>query len=415
MTRALPLRTRVTLLYTLMGFVLSILFAWAVAFIADDYEDLLVEGILTSQVQDYATRLQQAPVTDLPQTNLLRAYLRRPDGTGDVPAALATLPPGIQESELESEDGIHTAVFDTPSGRLYLTMNLQDIEELEELLRLSLVSVVVLGTLISAWLGWLLSNGVILPIRRLANAVENLPNRAVQTSLGRDMPRDELGRLGIAIDEYQARLVSAEQAERAFFADASHELRTPISVVRGATELLLEDGEDVPGMRPRLLRLDRGMRELSELLDALLRMARRGTGEIEQIVLREWLGECLAGADSIKDGTVRFSIHGDDGTCQWPASDAALVVRSVARRLLPPGLAGLLEVAVSGEAIEFRFVEADRSDAPVRGVQPRPSDRRLGLTLVGRLADQIGWEIDDSRAESGYVVIRFAREDRHDS
>ena len=407
MARIFPLRTRVTLLYTLMGFILSVLFAGAVVFIAEDYEHVLVEEILNSQGQDYAARLVRAPDTDLPRTNRLSAYLRRPDGTGEVPAALALLPPGIHESDLVSEDGIHMAVFDTTSGRLYFTINLKDIEELEKHLSNILMAVIVLGTLISAWLGWLLSGVVMLPIQRLADAVERLPTRPMQTSLGRDMPRDELGRLGIAIDEYQARLVSAEQAERAFFADASHELRTPISVVRGATELLLEDGEDVPGMRPRLLRLDRGMRELSELLDALLRVARRGTGETEQIILREWLGECLAGADSIKDGTVRLSIHGDDGTCQWPASDAALVVRSVARRLLPPGLAGLLEVAVSSEAIEFRFVADGRPQVPVQARQPRPSDRRLGLTLVGRLAEQLDWHIDDRQAESGHTVIRF--------
>lgn len=411
MTRRLPLRTRVTLLYTLMGLVLSIVFAWAVGFIADDYEDLLVEGILADQVRDYAARLQQVPVTDLPQTTRLRAYLRQPDGTGDVPAALATLSPGIHESELESEDGIYMAVSDTPSGRMYLTMNLQDIEELEELLNLSLVSVVVFGTLISAWLGWLLSGRVILPIRRLADAVENLPTHPVQTSLARDMPRDELGRLGAAIDDYQARLVSAEEAERAFFADASHELRTPISVVRGATELLLEDSEESPAMRPRLLRLDRGVRELSELLDALLRLARRRTGETEEVVLKAWLRKCLAGTASIKDGRVRLVVHGDGGTCLLPASDAELIVRGVIRRLLPPELPGLLEIAVSKEAIEFRFVGEERTHVLVPGLQPRQSDRRLGLTLVGRLAEQLDWDIDDSRAQAGHVVIRWPRPD----
>lgn len=411
MTRILPIRARVTLLYTLMGFILSVLFAWAVVFIAEDYEHVLVDEILNSQAQDYAARLERAPDTELPRTSRLSAYLRRPDGTGEVPAALALLPIGIHESELESEEGIHMAVFDTAPGRLYFTINLKGIEELEQHLTNILFAVVVLGTMISAWLGFLLSGGVILPIRRLANAVERLPTRPVQTSLARDMPRDELGRLGAAIDGYQTRLVSAEEAERAFFADASHELRTPISVVRGATELLLEDSEEAPAMRPRLLRLDRGVRELSELLDALLRLARRRSGETEEVILKAWLRKCLAGTAAIKDGTVRLVVHGDGGTCLLPASDAELIVRSVVRRLLPPELPGLLEIAVSEQEIEFRFVREERAHVAVRGLQPRQSDRRLGLTLIGRLADQLGWDIDDSLAEAWYVVIRLPRSD----
>lgn len=205
--------------------------------------------------------------------------------------------------------------------------------------------------------------------------------------------------------------MSAEEAERAFFADASHELRTPISVVRGATELLLEDSEEAPAMLPRLLRLDRGVRELSELLDALLRLARRRTGEAEEIVLHVWLSGCLAAADSIKDGTVRLTVHGDGGSRLLPASDGELVVRSVVRRLLPPGLPGLLEVVISNESISLRFAAEDRQQAPVRGLQPRPSDRRLGLTLIGRLAEQLGWDIDDSQAETAPVVIRLPRSD----
>lgn len=412
MARFIHLRARVTLLYTLMGLLLSVLFACAMVFIAEEYEHVLVEDILNSQAQDYAAIIERAPDTELPRTNRLRAYLRKPDGTGEVPAALAMLPPGIHEPEVESEEGIHMAVFDTASGRLYITIILADIEELERYLNLMLVAVVVLGTLISAWLGWLLSGGVILPIRRLSDAVQDLPNRPVRTSLAHGMPQDELGKLGVAIDDYQSRLVSADEAEQAFFADASHELRTPISVVRGATELLLEDTQDVPGMRARLLRLDRGVRELSELLDAVLRLARRRTEEFEDVVLLDWLSQCLAGAESIKNGTVQHSVQGDGGSVSLPVSSAELIVRSVVRRLAPPGVSGRLDVVVSRAAIELRFVEADKQAAPLGGLQSSPSDRRLGLTLIGRLADQLGWEIDDSQAESGQAVIRLSRSDR---
>ncbi|HVR80822.1 MAG TPA: histidine kinase dimerization/phospho-acceptor domain-containing protein, partial [Luteimonas sp.] len=261
---ALPLRMRVTLLYTLLGLVMSLLFAGTVTFITEDYEGVLVEEILRSQADDYAQRLQHQPDTALPRSRRLSGYLRRKDGSGDVPDALAAFPPGLHESARKGQEDLHVGVFDTASGRLYFSIDLQNIERLELHMDLILVAIIVLGTLVSAWLGWLLSGSVVRPVRRLADAVDGLSTQPERTTLAAQLPDDELGRLGKAIDDYQARLVAAEDAERAFFADASHELRTPIAVVRGATELLLEDAADIPQLQPRLQRLDRGMRQLSE-------------------------------------------------------------------------------------------------------------------------------------------------------
>lgn len=406
MARILPLRTRVVLLFTLMGTLLSVLFAIAVVFIAEDYEQVLVDEVLNSLAHDYANQLVQAPQTELPRTGRLSAYLRRPDGGGEVPANLATLSPGLHESGPEGE-GIHTGVYDTPAGRLTLSIDLVGIERLEQHLTLILIAVIALGTLISALLGWLLSHGVILPIRRLADAVTSLPVEPLQTELGHGMPRDELGRLGIAIDEYQGRLVAAEQAERAFFADASHELRTPIAVVQGATELLLEEDHALT-IRPRLLRLDRGVRELADCLDALLRLARRRIDQTETVVLQRWLGEPLTAVDAIKDKTVELRIHGLEMEHCLAIREMELVVNAVVRRLVPPAQHGALDVTIARDVLIFHFNKAGVIQTEKPRLQARSSDRSLGLTLIGRLASQLGWTIDDSQAENGRVVIRFA-------
>lgn len=407
MNRNLPLRIRVTLLYTAMGIVLSLLFAWAAVYITEDYEQVLVDAILKSEAEDYAARLRVTPDTPLPKTKRLKGYLRLSDGSGAVPAALAHLPPGIHESEVEGDDGLHMGVFDTDAGRLFLTIDLHGIEALEVHLNRILVGVIVIGTLISAWLGWLLAGGVILPIRRLADAVDGLPSKPMQTSVGAGMPRDELGRLGQAIDDYQGRLVAAEAAERSFFADASHELRTPIAVVRGATELLLEDGAELPGLQPRLIRLDRGIRELSDLLDALLRLAKGQFDSPVQVELVPWLGKCLSRNDLVRTGVVQLEIEADGNQWKLPQQEAELIFTGLVRRLLPPTATGLLRVSVSGLEIKMQFI-ADNTPSEVSpGIQSRPSDRRLGLTLISRLAEQLGWRIDDSLAEEGLVIVHL--------
>ena len=406
---AIPLRTRVTLLYTLLGLVMSLLFAGMVTFIAEDYEHVLVEEILRSQADDYVKQLQEHPDAALPRSHRLSAYLLRKDGSGDVPDALAALAPGIHESPREDEDGLHMAVFDTVVGRLYFTIDLMDIERLERHMRLILVGVVVSGTLLSAWLGWFLSGAVVRPVRRLADAVDGLPAQPTPTALAVAFPRDELGRLGKAIDDYQARLVASEQSERAFFADASHELRTPISVVRGAAELLLEDGADIPQLTPRLQRLDRGMQQLSELLEALLGLARRRVGPFESVDLEEWLTRSLGGLDPVKDGALRLSVSGAPQRRELPTREAELVLRGVVRQLVPAGACGSLSVNAGDCALELRFVDDAAHAGAAMSPSPGSSDRRFGMTLIGRLAAQIGWQLDDSGADEQRVVIRFTK------
>lgn len=395
---SIPLRLRVTLLYVVLGLVMSLLFAWTVHFITEDYEGVLVQEILHSQADDYSTRLRNEPDTILPRSRRLSGYVRHRNGSGDVPDALAALAPGVHEFERPDQDELHAAVFDTDVGRLYFTIDLQDIERLEEHMAWILIGVVLLGTLFSAWLGWILSSSVVKPVQRLADAVDQLSTRPARTELAANLPRDSLGRLGQAIDDYQSRLVANEEAERVFFADASHELRTPIAVVRGATELLIEDGQDLPTLQPRLKRLDRGVRQLSELLDALLGLARRKIGSIETVDQRDWVAACLRPADAIHDGAVQLEVRGDNARRTVPTHEGALVLSGMARQLVPTGSVGTLQATIVGDVLTLQLL--DTLDQPASGdaAPAASSDRGFGMTLVGRLASHIGWEVDEDLA-----------------
>lgn len=392
---ALPLRMRVTLLFIVLGLVMSVLFAAMVSFIAERYEHLLIEEMLGSQAEDYAARLRGEPDAILPRSSRLNGYVRHKDGSGQVPDALAALPPGVHESLHEDQDGLHMGVFDTDVGRLYFVINISDIERLERYIEAVLAAVVVLGTLVGAWLGWLLSGAVVGPVRRLADVVEGLPTAPARTDLAAGLPRDELGRLAKAIDDYQARLVDARDAEHGFFADASHELRTPVAVVRGATELLVEDAAGLPALRPRLQRLDRGVRQLSELLDALLGLARRRVGASETVALRDWVRDRLAAADATRDGFLHPRIDGQgDPVVSLPPREASLVLNGIVRRLVPPGVPGQLLAHVDAAAITLEFVARD-DDVALSAEVSGDGDRGLGMTLVGRLATQIGWRLEE--------------------
>ena len=405
--RSASLRWRVTLAFGLLGAVLSGLFAWATTFITEHYENVLVDGMLTGFAEDIDARREGQPghLLALPQTHTLQGYLRKADGSGTVPEAYLRLPPGFTEIELGDDSDIHLGVFDLGGDRLYLAINEADVEPLETDLERILGAIVLFGTTIAGWLGWLLAGRTIAPVRRLAEAVEALPAHAQETRLARLVAADELGRLAAAIDGYQQRLVETEARERAFFADASHELRTPLSVVCGSTELLLDDSQLTERAQARLQRLHRGVLNLADLLEVLLGLARGKSGPVERIDTEAWLTEILA--ELHRDNEITVHVAADASQIDVRPREAGLVLRSIVRRLGRSEPSVRIAVRVSAGSLSLEASSADAA-ATDRIEHAGSGDRRLGATLAGRLATQMGWTIDESRLHEGRIAIAMS-------
>src|SRR5213079_630320 len=82
---------------------------------------------------------------------------------------------------------------------------------------------------------WLASVGL-RPINDMASRAALIPLTGME-DLGESQRADELGQLARAFNGLVARLRAALQTQRRFMADASHELRTPVSIVRSAAEV----------------------------------------------------------------------------------------------------------------------------------------------------------------------------------
>jgi signal transduction histidine kinase len=392
------LRWRATLASSVLGAVLCLLFAGATHWLVEDYELILVDEILRNQAEDYSARLVRDPSISLPRTRRLSGYLRRPDGTGDLPAALAALSPGVHESPNEDEDGLHMGVFDVPAGRMVFVVDLTDIERLEGDLEIFLVTIVVFGPLLAGWLGWWLAGASLAPVRSLAAAVERLPKRPEPTRLAELAGNDDLGQLAKAIDDYQQRLVDADARERAFFAEASHDLRTPVAVVQGAAEVLLDEPGWSPSMQRKLQRLDRGMQALVDLLEVLLGVARRSEFPIAPLDVRRLLDESVAALPG--EDRARVTVDGAEGqTVQVPTHAATLLLRSLLRRMLLPGRTGRLVIRFAEQRITVEFRP---EPAELAGDAGAPRDQSsVGLALLDRLAEQVDWQIDEVAEADG--------------
>ncbi|PIJ50554.1 two-component system sensor histidine kinase BaeA [Erwinia sp. OLTSP20] len=100
--------------------------------------------------------------------------------------------------------------------------------------------IVALATLLAALVTWLLSRGLLAPVKRLVQGTHQLSagNFASRVTVS---SQDELGRLAQDFNRLAGTLEKNEHMRRAFMADISHELRTPLAILRGELEAL-QDG-----------------------------------------------------------------------------------------------------------------------------------------------------------------------------
>ncbi|MDT3446160.1 MULTISPECIES: cell wall metabolism sensor histidine kinase WalK [unclassified Pseudofrankia] len=131
-----------------------------------------------------------------------------------------------------------------------------------------------------AALGWILIRAALRPVdalTRQAAAISSLDSTQRLPPVHGD---DEIARLAATLDSMLARLAVAFTRERAFVDDASHELRTPIAVLRGEIDLALTALDDRGEVEQSLLAARGQVDRLTRLTEDLLLLARERAGSL---------------------------------------------------------------------------------------------------------------------------------------
>ena len=150
----------------------------------------------------------------------------------------------------------------------------------------SYVMLVVLGLLVvGSALAYLMTSLLLRPLFRVTDAAQAIAmgDLAQRERLPlRLPPQDEIDRLAGSLNAMVTRLETAEENQRAsqdrfhqFFSDASHQLRTPLTSIRGFTDLLIRGAKDDPETAQRLLkRMKNESERMTLLINDLLTLAR---------------------------------------------------------------------------------------------------------------------------------------------
>ena len=281
--------------------------------------------------------------------------------------------------------------------------------------------------LLASVLGYWLSGWSLAPVKRIIETAESIGAQSLSRRLEVPEARDELRRLTQTLNAMLQRIETSFNRITQFTADASHDLRTPVTIVRTAAELSLRRPRTSAEYRETLQQILHTSIETSELLENLLLLARADAGaagmemhplELGSHVQKAQQRAKLLSCDKELDLVLRVP-----RTPVWVRADAVAIDRLLlilvdnAVKYTPAGGRCEIELSRDGEQVQItvsdtglgiaesdlssifdRFTRADRArsrDIPGAG---------LGLAIARWITDAHGGTIAaESRVGAGSV------------
>jgi signal transduction histidine kinase len=341
---------------------------------------------------------------------------------------------GTRTSETLGTDLLYVAVpvasGGTVHGALRVTIDTSDVTERIRSFWLALVAVAVVVLLAVAAIGWLIARSVTRPLRELTDTASRFASGDLSV---RGSPIDGPPEI-VALDDTMAtmarRLDGVLATQRAFVADASHQLRTPLTALRLRLENLQSDlpqdqhsGVVDPSLDREVERAIEETNRLTELVSSLLQLARAdeqpavGTDDLGRLVLdrvdtwtavAEERNVVLVGPHQVPVAPMEVrTVPGGIEQILDNVLDNALLVS-------PAGAIVSVELSETAEDATLRVVDhgpgltdADKADATRRfwrGDTSTPGTG-LGLAIVEALARASGGGVELTDTPGGGLTV----------
>jgi heavy metal sensor kinase len=157
-----------------------------------------------------------------------------------------------------------------------------------------LLLVVPLGLLLAGLGGWFLVKKSLAPVLAMSEQAHRIGIESLHQRLPVGNARDELGHLANTFNQLLDRLGEAFSLQRQFMADASHELRNPVSIIRTASSVTLErDHREESEYRGALAIIDDEVAHLTRVVDDMFHLARADAGRMSPRRSTFYLDEML--------------------------------------------------------------------------------------------------------------------------
>jgi signal transduction histidine kinase len=384
---------------------------------AEGAEDVLSEVVAPDgKVVDSSEGQRPSPALDPSQLALAREQLT----FFDAPAV-----PGIEGQArlvarpVETQAGTFVAITGASTGDRAETLS-------------GLVKTFSLGGPLALLLASALGYGLATLAMRPVEAMRARAGRITLERSGERLPLpaadDEIGRLGETLNEMLTRIEASIERERSFVADAGHELRTPLAILRSELELGMRPDRSPEDARAAMRSAIEEADRLQRLADDLLALARSDASKLALEPRDVMVGDLLertrrrfSGRAEAEGRTVTTRA---DGALRWPLDAARMeaALGNLVENALRHG-AGTVHLSAAAEGEELMVSVSDKGP----GLPPDFADQAferfaraesgrtssgagLGLAIVRAVAEAHGGTVSiDGRGDGAVVVLRLPR------
>lgn len=394
--------------------------------VATVLEDVLVKRGLEDEAAHYYRRLRVDPAAAPPDTATMRGY-RISDAAqrAALPPELRELGAGFHRLRAEGRDEL-VHVSQEGSESLLLVFNQDQVHQLAFLFGFVPLTVVLLIIYLATWLTYRASRRALSPVVALASVVREWDPKAPDLGaldLGRlpgEADRD-VEVLARALYGFAARIEEFVERERDFTRDASHELRSPLTVIKVAADVLGDEEQLSAFARRSVTRIRNATRDMEALIEAFLILAREGdTGLPEEHFQIDALAieEIERVRPLLDHKPVQLFLRHEGSFCLHASPRViSVMLGNLLRNACHFTEQGRVVVTIGDDFVRVEDTGVGMSDeelahlfTPYHRAQGKPrGGHGVGLTIVKRLSDRFGWplQIDSVLGKGSVASVRF--------
>jgi signal transduction histidine kinase len=416
------LRRRLGRTFLLQALFISIAAVVGVYLAAFAIEELLIKRALEEEAVYYWSRWEQNPVSPLPDTRNLTGFMQVDGDDSTIPASMENLATGFHHLPTQADFSV-VYVTEHEGASLFLIFDGERVDKLALYFGLMPLMATLMVAYLVTWLAYRASKRAVSPIIALAREVhdydptgsQHLPFQPTAPPGEAD---EEVLALSEALNRLSGRVIDFVERERMFTRDASHELRSPLTVIKMATELLLRESTLSANTVKSVDRIKRAASDMEELTEVFLLLARESESAFatEQISVNDVVQGELDRASVLLEGKpIEVStVATHQVTLTTSARVLSVLIGNLIRNAFNYTDTGKVEILIEAN----RFVIEDSGigipkeqikevfKPYVRGNGSRRSGHGVGLTIVKRLSERFGWPISiDSQPDRGTCIV----------
>ncbi len=256
---------------------------------------------------------------------------------------------------------------------------------------------------------------LLLVMRSVSRPIESLRQWAAgldEKKLDEPIPAfryQELDALAAIIHHSLQNVTATLEREREFVNHASHELRTPIAVIRSSVELLCRvvDVENGKG-RNAVARIDSASKTMTDLTETLLWLGRSDAGAlpVSRVDVADMVDQLCNDLSYLLTGK-SVSVTRELGQCQLalPETASRIIIGNLIRNAYQHTQHGEVSIALSGNQLTVVNRETGaEAETVTHANETDDTGYGLGLRLIDRLTAKLGWTYSPIRLPGGYAV-----------